>query len=256
MLDIIITLLPTAMIWHIQLPRAQKAALWLLFSVGLLSTVAAVLRMYWGYRDFLTPAGEDDFTWNSFGTYFWTVIEFPIAIICGSGPTLKALFKRFRDGDAKAAAARVGGQHGTPALADLEMNGNVTQGVGRKTSDQLYSESPVALSASSSNPSKHPSTSTASASAEEAEIKSEIRRLKMKNQGWGPYRTTNASPTTSFEELREGRMAQERGVAGSVATVGLGVDGGANGQSGWSATQEEEMGKMLDRAGALQLRSG
>jgi len=136
------------------------------------------------------------------------------------------------------------------------MNPAVTQGFGRKTSDQLYSESPIALSASSSNPSKHPSTSTASASAEEADIKSEIRRLKMKNQGWGPYRTTNYSPTTSMEELREGRMAQERAGAGSVGTIGMGLEGVVSAQSAWSAVQEEEMGRMLDRAGALQLRSG
>jgi len=217
------------------------------------------MRMYWGYRGFLTQAGEDDFTWNSFGTWFWTVIEIPIAIICGSGPTLKALVKRFRDGDVVAVAARAGGQqqqqqqqHGAPALADLEMNENVTRGFRRKTISQLYSESPIALSASSSNPSKHPSTSTSSASAEEADITSEIRRLKMKNQGWGPYKTTDYSPTSSVEELREGRMAQERELLGSVATI----SGGPNGDGGWSAVQEEKMGKMLERAGALQLRSG
>jgi hypothetical protein len=53
------------MIWHMQIPKRQKVALWVLFSVGLLSTAAAVLRMYWGYYEFLTPAGGMDFTWNS-----------------------------------------------------------------------------------------------------------------------------------------------------------------------------------------------
>lgn len=65
--DVILTILPTAMIHKIQLPRIQKIALWILFSVGILSSIAAIMRMYYSYVDFVTPKGVADPTYWGFG---------------------------------------------------------------------------------------------------------------------------------------------------------------------------------------------
>lgn len=44
-LDVIITMLPTALLWKLKLPIRQKAAVWGVFTVGLLAAVAAVMRI-------------------------------------------------------------------------------------------------------------------------------------------------------------------------------------------------------------------
>ena len=59
-LDLVLTIIPIAMIHKIQLPRLQKIALWFLFAIGVIPSVAAILRMYSSYITFVSPAGIQD----------------------------------------------------------------------------------------------------------------------------------------------------------------------------------------------------
>ena len=59
-LDLVLTIIPIAMIHKIQLPRLQKTALWFLFAIGVIPSVAAIMRMYSSYITFVSPAGIQD----------------------------------------------------------------------------------------------------------------------------------------------------------------------------------------------------
>lgn len=231
LLDIVITLMPTAMIWNMQLPRKQKVALWLLFSIGLASTVAAICRMVSAYDAFLTPAGVSDSTWNSWGTLFWTIVEYPVAIICASGPMLKALFKRYFDSSQTDAARTARTAHGTPELTiapTIQRMLDEEKGLHAQASNVSSSSAPESEGGSASialEPLEKVST---------YELTQEVKHLQKKNHGWGIYRTTEASPLQSREDLA---------VTSATATSppeGL-----------WSPAIEMEMGRMLDAAGRM-----
>lgn len=76
-----------------------------------------------------------------------------------------------------------------------------------------------------------------------AEVENEIRRLKLKNQGWGPYRTNNASPQGSAEDLRQGYF----GAGGSY--------GGGNGSNGGGVQADVVSPGGMIRSGAWEVQS-
>lgn len=58
--DVVLTLIPAGIIWKMQLPTMQKVGLWGLFFLGTVSSVAAILRMYYSYVAFFSTRGTSD----------------------------------------------------------------------------------------------------------------------------------------------------------------------------------------------------
>ncbi len=83
--DAIILILPLPMIVNLQLPVPQKLALIPVFGLGTFVVVISAWRLY---ALLATPSA--DTTYDLMGT-LWTIIEYNIAIVCASLPTVRVL---------------------------------------------------------------------------------------------------------------------------------------------------------------------
>jgi hypothetical protein len=101
--------LPWAMIWPLEMPRRQKLALNLVFSFGIVVVAAAGMRT----KHAVALGTDYDSTWYvrlkneahavllltshrvGFWVYFWTMLEWNLAIICNCAPSLRAFFRHY-----------------------------------------------------------------------------------------------------------------------------------------------------------------
>lgn len=89
--DIIVIAIPMGAFWRLRIPIRQKIILFVLLSLGLVATVASVVRTI-----FLVKAElEYDITWNGYVIWIMTMIECSLALICPSVPSLRPLAKRY-----------------------------------------------------------------------------------------------------------------------------------------------------------------
>lgn len=89
--DLVVIAIPMGAFWRLQIPIRQKIILFVLLSLGLVATVASVVRTI-----FLVKAElEYDITWNGYVIWIMTMIECSLALICPSVPSLRPLAKRY-----------------------------------------------------------------------------------------------------------------------------------------------------------------
>lgn len=91
--DILILLVPVAMMWNLRMPLRQKFAVGAVLSFGWIVAIIGIVRLK-AFYDFWYPSavGEDS-TYNV--TITLSGIEVNVAIITACGPMLKALVARF-----------------------------------------------------------------------------------------------------------------------------------------------------------------
>lgn len=77
--DFIIVLLPVKMVKDLNLPKRQRIAVYLLFTAGLLASVAGAIRTYFTWR--LTSAPNHDYIWNSYYVVLLSSIELFVGIV-------------------------------------------------------------------------------------------------------------------------------------------------------------------------------
>jgi hypothetical protein len=82
--------LPLPALYRARLPLAQRIALIVLFSFGLVVILAACIRTYYIH---VVVQKSYDVTWEAFYLWMWTSVETQLGIICGCVPWLKSLFK-------------------------------------------------------------------------------------------------------------------------------------------------------------------
>ncbi|KAL8367065.1 hypothetical protein RB599_010926, partial [Gaeumannomyces hyphopodioides] len=88
--DFIFAVLPIPMLWNVQLNWRVKVAIMGILSLGLFTTAAAIVKTM-----FIANLGkEGDFMWDSVDITIWYNAEIAVAIIAGSIPSIKPLFKR------------------------------------------------------------------------------------------------------------------------------------------------------------------
>jgi hypothetical protein len=89
--DLVVIAIPMGAFWRLKIPIRQKIILFVLLSLGLVATVASVVRTI-----FLVKAElEYDITWNGYVIWIMTMIECSLALICASVPSLRPLAKRY-----------------------------------------------------------------------------------------------------------------------------------------------------------------
>jgi hypothetical protein len=140
------------------------------------------LRIYTSYVDFVTERGKQDPTYYSYGIYLWTAVEWPIAMICASAPTLKALFQHFFGQNSK---LRVSDRGKKP-----------TSFGGKKPALQSQKASVWSMASQS----RHTASGSRQNHGEEVadeQLALEIRHLQLRDRGWGPYSTTFEVDETS-----------------------------------------------------------
>lgn len=89
--DVLILLIPAAMIWNLRMERRKKIAVWGILSLGWVVTVVGITRiiLYW-FR--FQPDNVD----RSYSlTFTISGAEVNLAIMAACGPAMKALFTRF-----------------------------------------------------------------------------------------------------------------------------------------------------------------
>ena len=89
--DILILLIPPAMMWNLRMKRRKKVAVWAILSLGWIVTVVGIVRIVLYYYRF-QPNNID----RSYSVaYTISIMEANVAIMASCGPALKALFTRY-----------------------------------------------------------------------------------------------------------------------------------------------------------------
>lgn len=89
--DLLVATIPVRGIWRLQIPRRQKIALLGILTIGWFVCIVSVLRLY-ALNVFARH--QDDATYHSAPTAYWSAIEANLAIVCASLPALKPLIVR------------------------------------------------------------------------------------------------------------------------------------------------------------------
>lgn len=86
-----VAVIPVRGIWSLQIPKHQKAALLGILTIGWFVCIVSGLRVY-ALNVF--QKHQDDTTYHSAPTAYWSSIEANLAIVCASLPALKPLIVR------------------------------------------------------------------------------------------------------------------------------------------------------------------
>lgn len=89
--DFIIVLLPIRTVKNLALPRKQRVIVYLLFTGGLLASIAGAVRIYFTWR--LTSSPDHDLTWNSYLVMLVSSLELFVGIVSLSPAPIRSTFK-------------------------------------------------------------------------------------------------------------------------------------------------------------------
>jgi hypothetical protein len=89
-MDLWILVLPLRLILRIPRPSREKLALFIIFGLGIISTIASIIRLQ-SLRIF--TLSEDPF-YDSLPINTWSMVEVNIGLLCASIPTLKPLVSK------------------------------------------------------------------------------------------------------------------------------------------------------------------
>ncbi|KAL2879486.1 hypothetical protein SGCOL_005091 [Colletotrichum sp. CLE4] len=88
--DIILIVIPIPELMKLQLGKKKRSALVCMFAVGSFACVASMIRL----KYLISFANSFDSTWDNVDVVLWSSVELNLAIICGSLPALRPLFKK------------------------------------------------------------------------------------------------------------------------------------------------------------------
>lgn len=138
-MDLWILVLPLRLILRIPRPSREKLALFIIFGLGIISTIASIIRLQ-SLRIFTL---SDDPFYDSLPINTWSMVEVNIGILCASIPTLKplvakALRNRSSNASYKSDSERVD-------YADVEWGGDGKGAVLKTGKDLIISLHPSTL---------------------------------------------------------------------------------------------------------------
>ncbi|KOS47218.1 hypothetical protein ACN38_g1876 [Penicillium nordicum] len=106
--DLILGLLPIALVWNLQMNLRTKAALAGILGMGCIASAAVIIRI-----PFLHNYEDTDFLYATANISIWSNVEAGLGITAGSLVTLRPLFRWFRDpssmGESRSKSKRTGG---------------------------------------------------------------------------------------------------------------------------------------------------
>ncbi|KAF6813865.1 integral membrane protein [Colletotrichum plurivorum] len=88
--DIVLFIMPVGELLKLQLGRKKKWALVFMFGLGSFACIASMIRL----KYLVSLAHTFDATWDNVDVVIWSSIEVNLAIMCGSLPALRPLFKK------------------------------------------------------------------------------------------------------------------------------------------------------------------
>ncbi|KAF2642240.1 hypothetical protein P280DRAFT_467634 [Massarina eburnea CBS 473.64] len=99
--ELAILLLPSKILWHLQLPLRKKIGLAVTFGLGTFVTLMNIIRIYYYSR--ITVGG--DIAWDNIDAMIWTMVQMALAIVCACIPPAAPLL-RFCLGDRESTVRR------------------------------------------------------------------------------------------------------------------------------------------------------
>ncbi|EPE07941.1 integral membrane protein [Ophiostoma piceae UAMH 11346] len=93
LVDWTVAILPAFILWNLQLRRRLKILCFAILSVGVLASIATIVRMPY----VPSYASNDDKLYKLANVILWTVIELSLGIIAGSLPSLRKFFKKLAE---------------------------------------------------------------------------------------------------------------------------------------------------------------
>ncbi|KAF1365915.1 hypothetical protein EJ07DRAFT_53053, partial [Lizonia empirigonia] len=89
--DFATTVTPIPLILGLHMPRRQRYAVAGLFAMGLIVTVAGIVRTWYIYKSLVTTY---DNTWYAYPLWIAAAVEIDLGVICASAPVLKPLLSK------------------------------------------------------------------------------------------------------------------------------------------------------------------
>ncbi|KAF2771064.1 hypothetical protein EJ03DRAFT_44847 [Teratosphaeria nubilosa] len=89
--DLLTTVLPIPIIAKLQMPLKQKIGVGVLLSLGLIVTIAGIVRTVFIWESLIARYDE---TWYSYPLWIAAAIEIDLAVICACAPSWKSLLKQ------------------------------------------------------------------------------------------------------------------------------------------------------------------
>ncbi|KAM0795055.1 hypothetical protein BDR22DRAFT_872508 [Usnea florida] len=90
-LDVVVLALPWPVVWRLQMDSSRKWKVSGIFALGGFVCVASAFRIFY-YHTTHTSASQD-FTYDSYNIFIWTIIEPCTGVVCACLPTLGPLFQ-------------------------------------------------------------------------------------------------------------------------------------------------------------------
>ncbi|GAB7349510.1 hypothetical protein MBLNU459_g0217t2 [Dothideomycetes sp. NU459] len=87
--DLMVTLLPIPIIMRLNMPLRQRVGVTVLLCLGILVTVAGIIRTYFIWKSLIATYDE---TWFSYPLWICAAVEIDLAVLCACAPALKPLF--------------------------------------------------------------------------------------------------------------------------------------------------------------------
>ncbi|KAF2756048.1 hypothetical protein EJ05DRAFT_502515 [Pseudovirgaria hyperparasitica] len=143
LLDILIFILPMAMLWNLHMKRARKLSLIAVFATGAFAITAGLLRLS---NSYLSIDPNADVTWVLADINLWTIAEACVGIICASMPVIGPLFGLVKDNVRSYLSKQSleSGTHGIPLSGRSGESGSTTRLASSRGShnDSIYALKP------------------------------------------------------------------------------------------------------------------
>lgn len=82
--DLMVTVLPIPIIMRLNMPMKQRIGVTVLLSVGVIVTIAGIIRTYYIWKALVDTYDE---TWYSYPLWICAAIEIDLAVVCSSPST-------------------------------------------------------------------------------------------------------------------------------------------------------------------------
>ncbi|KAJ4989844.1 hypothetical protein SVAN01_04681 [Stagonosporopsis vannaccii] len=89
--DLATTVTPMPLIMGLHMPRRQRFAVACLFALGIIVTVAGIVRTWFIYKSLITTY---DNTWYAYPLWIAAAVEIDLGVICASAPVLRPLLSK------------------------------------------------------------------------------------------------------------------------------------------------------------------
>ena len=193
--DSLVFALPLPTLMNLQLPKRQRIALTVVFSIGFIVVVAGCFRIYWMWQVVTETYAV---TWDGFDLWIWTAVEVNLGVICACTPFLKPLLGGVMD--------RAGSRKGSKSSR---------KNSGQNSSGKASRQNSRRISGPSSRKASHQSSRRPSPImiqplvTNNLDIRQEKGAVDEKNMDWGKWMSTKIRRMSGASDRRDSNTSRK-----------------------------------------------